>query len=281
MNLIKKINDNKLESMKGTILTIPTVCPVCGHATTIDKKYNTEVLMCTNPTCGAKIEGKILHFIGAHGLDIESMSTATVRDLIKIGWITKMSDIFNLKNHRTEWINLKGYGEGSVDKILEGIPTSLELWKIIASAGIPNVEKQTAILLADEFKTWEDFRKAVDTKYDFTKLNGIGSTTASVIANFDYSEIDEVMNYITIKQAISGGKLENMSFCITGSLEHYSNRNELVKVIEANGGKIAGVNKNLTYLICNDKNSTSGKSKKAKDLGVKVITEEEFMKIIV
>ena len=281
MNLIKKINDNKLEAMKGTILTIPTVCPVCGHATVIDKKYNTEVLMCTNPICGAKIEGKILHFIGAHGLDIESMSTATVRDLIKIGWITKMSDIFNLKNHRTEWINLKGYGKGSVDKILEGIPTSLELWKVIASAGIPNVEKQTAIILADEFKTWEDFRKAIDNKYNFTKLNGIGSTTASVIANFDYSEIDEVMNYITIKQTISGGKLENMSFCITGSLEHYSNRNELVKVIEANGGKIAGVNKNLTYLICNDKNSTSGKSKKAKDLGVKVITEEEFMKMIV
>ena len=280
-NLLDKINDKKNQLTKGTVLTIPTVCPICGHPTTIEKKYNTEVLVCTNPNCAAKIEGKLLHFVGSHGLDIESMSTATVRDLIKLGWFVKMSDIFTLKNHRDEWINTKGYGEGSVDKILEGIPTSLELWKVIASAGIPNVEKQTAIILADEFKTWEDFRKAIDNKYNFTKLNGIGSTTASVIANFDYSEIDEVMNYITIKQTISGGKLENMSFCITGSLEHYSNRNELVKVIEANGGKIAKIKKNLTYLICNDKNSTSVKSKKAKDLGVKVITEEEFMKMIV
>ena len=280
-NLLNKINDKKNQLAKGTVLTIPTVCPICGHPTNIEKKYNTEVLVCTNPNCAAKIEGKLLHFVGSHGLDIESMSTATVRDLIKLGWFVKMSDIFTLKNHRDEWINTKGYGEGSVDKILEGIPTSLELWKVIASAGIPNVEKQTAILLADTFNTWENFRDAINTKYDLTKLNGIGTTTAKVISEFDYSEIDEVMKYITIKQPITGGKLDNMSFCITGSLEHYSNRDELVKVIEANGGKIAGVNKNLTYLICNNKTSTSGKSKKAKDLGIPVITEDEFMTMII
>ena len=84
------------------IISIPTVCPICGGATVIEKKYNTEVLMCTNPNCAAKIEGKILHFIGAHGLDIESMSIATVRDLIKLGWLTKMSDVFSLKDHKEE-----------------------------------------------------------------------------------------------------------------------------------------------------------------------------------
>ena len=262
------------------LITIPTECPICHGEVKIDKKYNTEVLVCINPNCRAKIEGKLLHFIGTHGLDIESMSIATVRDLIDLGWFTKMSDIFSLKDHRDEWVTLKGYGENSVDKILEGIPTSLELWKVIASAGIPNVEKQTAILLADEFKTWEAFRQAIDTKYDLTKLNGIGTTTAAVISNFDYSEIDDVMKYITIKEKVSGGKLDNMSFCITGSLVTYPNRDALVKEIEANGGKIAGVNKNLTYLICNDKTSTSGKSKKAKDLGIKVITEEEFKNML-
>lgn len=262
------------------IIEIPTECPICGRPTKIEQKYNTKVLVCTNPNCRAKIEGKLLHFIGAHGLDIESMSTATVRDLIDLGWFVKMADIFNLKDHREEWINMKGYGENSVDKILEGIPTSLELWKIIASAGIPNVEKQTAILLADEFKTWDNFINAINTKFDFTKLNGIGETTANVISTFDYTEINEVMKYITIKEQITGGKLDNMSFCITGSLVTYPNRDALVKVIEANGGKIAGVTKNLTYLICNDKTSTSGKSKKAKDLGIKVITEEEFSAMI-
>lgn len=272
--LLKKVNDKKIEAAYGQTIQIPTACPRCGGATRIEKKYNTEVLVCTNPDCGAKIEGKLLHFIGAHGLDIESMSTATVRDLIKVGWLTKMSDIFKLKDHRDEWVHMKGYGEGSVDKILEGIPTSLELWKIIASAGIPNVEKQTANILADTFTTWDDFMNAINTKYDFTKINGIGATTAKVIAEFNYSEINDVLNYITVKQKVVGGKLDNMSFCITGSLS--MKREDMIKIIEANGGKIAGVNKNLTYLICNDKTSTSGKSKKAKDLGIKVITEEEF-----
>ena len=262
------------------MFSIPTLCPVCNCPTSIEKKDATEFLVCSNPKCGAKIEGKLLHFIGAHGLDIESMATATVKDLIKLGWLTEMADIFTLKNHREEWINLKGYGEGSVDKILEGIPTSLELWKVIASAGIPGVEKQTAILLADNFETWENFRQAIDTKFDLTTLNGIGGKTADIILNYDYSEIDNVMKFITIKQKITGGKLDNLSFCITGSLVNYSNRDELVKVIEANGGKIAGVNKGLNYLICNDKTSTSGKSKKAKDLSIPVITEEEFMAML-
>lgn len=283
-NLLKRINvakeKNEFEANFGNPIPIPSQCPICGGATKIEKKYNTEVLICTNPNCAAKIEGKLLHFVGAHGLDIESMSIATVRDLIKLGWLTKMSDIFDLKNHRTEWINIKGYGEGSVDKILEAIPTSLELWKIIASAGIPNIEKQTAILLADHFDTWEAFMHAVDTGYDFTQLNGIGNTTAQAIINFDYSEINDVMNHITIKDKLIGGKLDNMSFCITGSLNYYSNRDELVKVIESNGGKISGVNKKLTYLICNDSNSTSSKSKKAKDLGITIITEDEFRKLI-
>lgn len=255
-------------------IEIPTTCPICNSVLVTNEKH----LICTNKYCATKIEGRILHFIGPNGLDIESMSTATVRDLIKLGWLTKMSDIFTLKNHREEWINIKGYGEGSVDKILEGIPSSIELWKVIASAGIPNIEKQTSILLADEFKTWEAFMDAINTKYDFSQLKGIGEKTASDIANFDYTEINEVMNYLTIKEQILGGKLDNMSFCITGKLS--MKRDDLVKIIEANGGKIASVGKTLTYLICNDKTSTSGKSKKAMELGVKVITEDEFMTMI-
>ena len=260
------------------IISIPTKCPVCDGSVQISKKYNTEVLMCMNPNCGAKIEGKLLHFIGSHGLDIESMSTATVRDLISLGWLTKMSDIFALKERRDEWIKLKGYGEGSVDKILDGIPYSIEFWKVIASAGIHNIEKQTSIIIADHFKTWEDFMKATETNFNFSSLKGIGEKTASDIANFDYSEINEVMNYLTIKEQVKDGKLANMSFCITGKLS--MKRDDLVKIIEANGGKIASVGKTLTYLICNDKTSTSGKSKKAKDLGVKIITEDEFSAMI-
>lgn len=259
-------------------LSIPTTCPVCNGPVNIEKKYNTEVLVCTNKNCPAKIEGKLLHFIDSHGLDIESMSTATVKDLIRLGWLVKMSDIFSLKYHREEWIKLKGYAANSVDKILEGIPTSLELWKVIASAGIPGVEKQTAILLADHFITYDAFKQAINTNWDFTQLPGIGTVTAFAISNFDYAEIDDVMNYITIKQKILNGKLSNKSFCITGKLS--MKREDLIKIIESHGGKIASVGKGLNYLICNDKDSISGKSKKAKDLNIPVITEEEFMSMI-
>ena len=259
-------------------IEIPTTCPICGSTLTIEKKYNTEVLMCKNPNCQTKLEGRILHFVGANGLDIESISVKTVRKLIELKWITKLSDIFSLKSHRDEWITIPGFGENSVDKIIEAIPTSIELWRVIASAGIPNIEKQTSILLADYFKTWTAFRDAINSKFDFTSLTGIGAVTSETIQNFDYSEIDEVMNYLTIKETVVGGKLENMSFCITGKLS--MKRDDLVKIIEQNGGKIASVNKNLTYLICNDKSSTSGKSKKALELGITVITEDEFNNLL-
>ena len=109
-------------------IEIPTICPICGSTLTIEKKYNTEVLMCKNPNCQTKLEGRILHFVGANGLDIESISVKTVRKLIELKWITKLSDIFSLRSHRDEWITIPGFGENSVDKIIEAIPTSIELW---------------------------------------------------------------------------------------------------------------------------------------------------------
>lgn len=259
-------------------IEIPVNCPICNSILVREKKNRSEILKCVNPLCENKLEGRILHFIGPSGLDIESMSKKTVTKLISLCWIHKLSDIFNLKSHKDEWITLDGFGENSVDKILEAIPKSLELWKVIASAGIPNIEKKTSTLLADHFLTYTAFREAVDNKYDFTQIAGIGEITSAAITNFDYSEIDDVMNYLIIKDTVVGGKLENKSFCITGKLS--MKRDDLVKIIEANGGKIASVNKNLTYLICNDKTSTSGKSKKAMDLGIPVISEDEFMELI-
>lgn len=261
-----------------TYINIPTHCPSCGQLLIKEKKNTSEILVCTNKNCGCKLEGKVLHFVGPSGLDIESMSKKTIKKLLDLGWITKLADVFNLKSHRDEWIAMDGFGESSVDKIIEGIPTSIELWKAIASAGIPNIEKQTSIIIADYFKTWEAFRDAVNTKFDFTTLTGIGTVTSDTILEFDYTEIDEVMTYLNIKESIVGGKLDNKSFCITGKLS--MKRDDLVRIIEQNGGKVASVNKNLTYLICNDKDSTSGKSKKASDLGITIITEDEFMSMI-
>lgn len=259
-------------------IEIPTTCPVCGENTTIEKKFNTKVLMCTNPYCRTKIEGKFLQFLGTNGLDIVSISNKTVDKLIDIGWLKRLVDVFSLKDHREEWITMDGFGENSVDKIIEAIPTSLELWRIISSASIPNVGKPTAILIANNFDSWKDFRNAVDTKFDFTKISGIGEVMSDTLKSFDYSEIDEVMTVITEKKAVVGGKLDNKSFCITGTLS--MKRDDFVRLIESNGGKFTSVNKTLDYLICNDKNSNSGKAKKAKDLGITIITEDEFLAMV-
>lgn len=259
-------------------LTIPNECPICGATLIREKKNKSEMLICPNSNCGCKLEGRLLNLFGTNGLDIESISVKTVNKLIELGWLTKMSDVFNLKSHRDEWITIDGFGENSVDKILEAIPTSIELWRAIAISGIAGIEKATAKVIAKEFKDWTDFRNAIDTNYDFTKISGIGTVTTNSILEFDYTEIDDVMCYLTIKEEVVGGKLDNQSFCITGKLS--MKRDDLVKIIEQNGGKFASVNKNLTYLICNDKDSNSGKSKKAKDLGVTVITEDEFMDLI-
>ena len=107
-------------------IEIPTTCPVCGENTTIEKKFNTKVLMCTNPYCRTKIEGKFLQFLGTNGLDIVSISNKTVDKLIDIGWLKRLVDVFSLKDHREEWITMDGFGENSVDKIIEAIPTSLD-----------------------------------------------------------------------------------------------------------------------------------------------------------
>lgn len=261
-------------------LAVPTVCPFCGKPLTIDDSGVAEVLKCANRNCKAQVEGRLLQFLGSHGLDVEAISDNTIKFLVSKGWLTRLADVFTLKTHRDEWIAYSGFGEGSVDKILDGIPQSVEFWRVIASAGIPNVEKHCGELLAEQYNNdWYAFRNAVKEGVDFTAIKGIGAITAKTLLDFDYSEIDEVMDYLTIRNVNENGKLANKSFCITGKLNSMK-RDDFIKVIEENGGKFASVGKGLDYLICNDKNSGSSKMEKAKKLGITVITEDEFMAMI-
>ena len=263
-----------------TLLQVPTVCPCCGQPLVIDNSGVAEVLKCTNRDCQAQVEGRLLQFIGKHGLDIEAISEKTVKALVNLGWLKRLADVFRLKDHRDEWVARAGFGEGSVDKILDGIPQSIEMWRVIASAGIPNVEKHLGQVLAEKFNNdWFAFREAVRNGFDFAQIEGIGEGTAKTLLNFDYSEIDEVMDYLTIRKVNENGKLSNKSFCITGKLNSMK-RDDFVKIIEENGGKFASVSKGLDYLICNDKNSGSSKMQKAEKLGITVITEDEFMNMI-
>ena len=259
-------------------IEIPKHCPSCGEELVIEKLYNTEVLKCNNTNCPSKILYKLNHFIGKNGLDIDSLSVKTLEKLIELGWLSSLSDIFMLKNHREEWVELDGFKEHSVDKILNQIPEEIELWKILASLGIPDVNKSMAKKIVEYFNNEEECIDALLNQDDFSKINGIGRVLADNIKHFDYTEFKDILKHVSIKKKKSTeeGKLNNLNFCITGSLNHFKNRDELVKVIEDNGGKITGVSKKLNYLINNDSTSTSSKNKKANELNIPIITEDKI-----
>ena len=259
------------------MITIPKECPICGNPLEIRQEHNTKVLVCTNFDCPAQVQGKFEQIFGKNGLDVEGLSTQTISDLIEWGWLKDLRDVFNLTSHKEEWKQKKGYGD-NVDKILSNIPTKIELWRVFILACIPNVGKQVAKTLAKQYKTWDNFR---NTSFEnLIQIDGIGEKMARTLINFDYSIIDETIKcYLTmIEKNDTNNKLENLVFCITGKLSR--KRDDLVSIIEANGGSFGSVSKKTNYLICNDKTSNSGKSKKAKELGVPIITEDEFLSMI-
>lgn len=250
-------------------IKLPEICPDCGTPLQIDIK-GVKQLMCNNKKCPAKIKNKLVNFAGKQALDIESLSISTVDKLIQLGWLTCLSDYFKLYTHREEWLNLNGFSEISVDKILNNIPKEIELWKLIASCGLENISKQTAIQLVDYFKTYEAFRKAVDEKFDFCSLKNIGITTANTIANFDYSELDDVMNYIEVAQL--NKKSASVKVCLTGKMS--KSRKEIVKFLEEHNAEETAIQK-ADFLVCNEP-SNSSKYKKAVELGKQIITEKEL-----
>lgn len=264
------------EEVEGSI-EIPKKCPVCGASLEIQQIASSKILRCTNKDCSGQLINQILHFIGPSGLDIEFLSKATIEKLISYEWVTELADILKLKEHREEWVNKPGFSEVSVDKILENIPIEVELCKIIASAGIPNVEKATAKDLAHYFNSWSNFRRAVDSNFDFALIKNIGEKTKKSLILFNYNKVDRVMQILKEKKELKNEQ-HNKSFCITGSLENFKNRNELIQVIENLGGEVkSGITKDLDFLISNNISSTSSKMRKAKELGVKIISEKEFM----
>lgn len=273
-------------------LSIPEVCPICGQPTKIKMDNNSKILVCPNSLCSGKLINRLDHFCGKKGLDIKGISKATLEKLIDWGWVSNPKDLFTLKDHRDEWIKKPGFGVKSVDKVLNNIAdstTSCELNQFISALGIPLIGATAAKDLTKVFKTWEDFIFAVNNKYAFYQLPNFGSEMHYALHNFDYEEaIFIVDNYLKInKEKIEENKEENIEllknkvFVITGKLAHFKNRDEIKNKIESLGGKVTGsVSKNTNYLINNDKNSETSKNKTAKTLGVAIISEEDFLKMI-
>ena len=266
----------------------PEFCPICQAATAIQTSADgVENLICTNPQCEGKLINRLDHFCGKKGLDIKGLSEKTLEKLIDWEWVNNITDIPKLKEHRLEWIDKPGFGQASVDKILKAIDDRLAeapLSAFISGLGIPLVGSRVSKQICEKVETWKDFKELIDTNFDFTKWNGFGYEMNKALHDFDYSEADAIVEYITFKIEVpldNSVKLDNKIFVITGKLQNFKNRDELIKVIEAAGGKVSSsVTSKTSYLVNNDITSTSAKNKRAKELNIPIITEEQLMEII-
>ena len=201
------------------------------------------------------------------------------------GWIDNLIDVFNLKDHRIEWINKSGFGETSVDKILNTIEESKNttLDKFIAALGIPLIGQVAAKELGKIFATYEDFRAAVNNpEYHFFHLDNFGDEMEYKIKNFNYEEADKIATLLHFSQPAASNiintSLENQNIVITGKLQIFKNRTELQDKIKTYGGKVgSSVTSKTTLLINNDINSTSSKNQAAKQYGIPIITEADFI----
>lgn len=286
--VIPKIDDNITRS---NTLKIPTTCQCCGYPTEVKYTDNSKVLMCTNPDCPAKKLARFTHFVSRKCMNIDGLSEKTLSLLISNNLVKNFRDIYHLKEHVGKLYTLDGMGKKSVENLLNSIEKSrdVKLENFIAALGIPNIGLSAAKAISKKFNgSHYDFVLALaNDNYDFSQIDDFGEITNKSLHDWWHSKDPMVellpmeVNFIVDDGAISSASLDGKSFCITGNLIHYANRDTLVKVIEDNGGKyMSSVSKKTDYLINNDKNSTSGKNKKAIDLKIPIISEEDFLNMI-
>lgn len=271
---------------KSGNLTIPSVCPVCGGATEVRQDTDTKMLYCSNTQCAAKKIKSFSHFVERNAMNIEGLSEATLEKFISLGFIKDFVDIYKLETYRDKITNLEGFGEKSYENIIASINASREcmLYALINALGIPGIGSANAKLLCKAFDN--DLDKLLSaTVEDISAVEGMGEILATGIVNYMQDEknlklIDELrkeLNFIKIIVDESTQVLAGKTFVITGSLNNYVNRDELKSIIEEKGGKVSGsVSAKTTALINNDATSNSSKNKKAKELGVEIITEAQF-----
>lgn len=267
----------------------PETCPICGGRTVEKSDGNSSFLYCDNPSCEGKLVNVLDHFCGKKGLDIKGLSKATLEKLIAWGWVSNYIDLFNLKSYQKEWIFKPGFGEKSVNKILETIEerrAHCTLSNFIAALGIPLIGATVAKDLAKYFASWEEFVNAAEGDYNFWKLPNFGPEMNASLHNFNYNEAKELYNnYITLETPAvtnaSSRSLEGMTFVITGKLKTFKNRDELKKQIENAGGKVVGsISSKTNYLVNNDIDSTSAKNLAAKKNNIPIISEMQVLEML-
>lgn len=274
------------------MINIPSICPICGSPTKIVKDNDSEVLICTNDDCKGKLLGKLSHAVSKNALDVDGLSEATIQKFIDLGWLASIRDIYHLSDHEKEISMLEGFGKRSVTKLLNSIEKSrnTSLQRFIYSLSIPLVGKSASKDISNEvdgdFNTFMHTLSVYGAEY-FKNIPGIGDSIVKSMNDFfrkHCNHMYDLSKEFTFEKPISLAitddikSLVGKTFVITGSLEHFENRDAAKAEIELHGGKVSGsVSAKTSYLVNNDIESTSGKNKKAKELGIPIISEDQLI----
>lgn len=288
--IIPQIRENLSAKNRESYIQIPAFCPICNSPTEVRRDNSTDVLVCTNPNCKGKLLGKVSHFVSKKGMDIDGLSEETIKKFIELGWINTIYDVYNLSEHFEKLKSFSGFGKKSVDKLKESIETSktTTLKQFISALSIPNVGTAQAKILAKQFNTWDKFYEAAMSNYNFSKLEGFGEVMNNNIHKWfieDNGNVEQIISLLTFEEENTNTTpsvdLTGKTFVITGSVHIFKNRDEFKAFVESANGKVSGsVSKNTYALVNNDKASNSSKNKKAKELNIPIVTEEEFMEMV-
>ncbi|MBR5062621.1 MAG: NAD-dependent DNA ligase LigA [Prevotella sp.] len=281
----------KVEKTVGQ-LEIPVQCPVCHHDTEIVTSQNsgTRTLHCTNVDCPAKQLKKFTRFVSKEGMNIDGISEQTLARFINLGWISEYPDIYHLRDYIQQMARLEGFGERSASNVMRSVEKSrnVDAVRLLYALTIPMCGIDVCKRLLAAYPLGELIKKAIDaTQSDFfAHIPGIGPEKSASFINWfqsgkNHEMVKRLLEEVNVSQADTtplGKKCEGLTFVITGDVHHYKNRNALKAYIESQGGRVAGsVSGSTSFLINNDITSTSGKNKKAKDLGIEIISEDTFI----
>ena len=274
------------------VFHIPEVCPVCQSATEVTESESsgTKTLHCTNTHCPAKQLKKFGRFVSKEGINIDGLSEQTIQKFINLGWVREYADLFHLDNHASELRTMEGFGDKSVSKLLTAIEKArnVEAHRLLFALNIPLIGRDVCNRLLSAYQIADLFHTATEatTEDVFATIAGIGPEKSASFVRWmkdkdNYSMLQQLLVELNISQSSSaptGNSCEGLTFVITGDVHHYKNRNELKAYIESQGGKVTGsVSKSTSFLINNDVESSSGKNKKAKELSIPIISEEDFI----
>ena len=274
---------------KSNTEKVPDTCPACGSHATIKQDNESKVLLCTNPDCQIKHIKQYALMASRDALNIDGLSESTLEKFLSKGFIKNDSDIFKLDRYKDEIVNMEGFGKRSYEKLMAALEEAkhTNVARFLYSLGINGIGSANAKMIAKYFDN--DIDKIITAgKDELLEIEGIGEVLANSIVEFfkDSKNIENVKSLREIlifeaEESAGSDSFDGKVFVITGSLEHFTNRNELKELIEKNGGKVSGsVSSKTNFLINNDTASNSSKNKKAKELGVEIISEEDFLKLL-